>query len=479
MMLTSPREGEIAVDRLRIGKQIVTLAPSLDRKQLFVLTRGEERLHEGDEGPALAVVSGETRPSVSRLYPLSDPLQKLALDPQGDWAVVYDSGGVLVNLNELILVHLSQPEEPPLPKTIRSTGGRPERFTFTEALTLQDGAKHRLLVVETQKDIAILDLENLDAHEITVPLPKTASGAAARPAEVVYHDDLAGDAGVSSYLAIRFSNDSSVLTLRLAEATANSAHAFSLTTNLVDAGAVPSTIAFVETEAGGKPSLRLAALVPSVKAAVLFDPATSKSERVEFDKAYSGLARVTSLVADAPSTGDVALLYSSIEPSIAFWRLGFASDTPYASFESYAVDTQVTSVLDVPGAAFGHLKLLVGTQSTQFFLLDLQSRLSYPMQALNGFNLRLAPDGRRAWAFPTSGTKFARLTFEDKHPISLAVERPIADVFDIERGDGERSVLVLHSHLGDHGDLGVTLFDALEPDSAKTRFVSGLMLEGI
>jgi hypothetical protein len=333
-------------------------------------------------------------------------------------------------------------------------------------------------VVETQKDIVILDLDNPAAPEISVQLPKTATGTATRPVQVTYHDDLTDDAEIDSYLAVRFANDSNVLTLRLA-APSGGAHAFSVTTNVLDAGAVPSTIAFVETEAGGQPSLRLAALVPSNRAAVLFDPATSKSERVEFDKAYTGLARVTRDIDSGSSTGDIALLYSDVESSIAFWRLGFASETPYASFESYTVDTQVSGVVDIPGATFAHMKLLMDTRGSQFFLLDLNSRLSYPMQTLSGFKLRLAPDGLRAWAFPHLGTKFARLTFSDKHPVSLSVERPIADVFDIERADGDRSVLVLHEQFERSGDLGVTLFDALDPDSAKTSFVSGLTLEGI
>jgi hypothetical protein len=472
MMLSTHDENQLAVERLPIGKNIVAAQPSRDNDKLFVLTRGDQpRTQPEDEKPQLFVISGGIQPKVLQKYELTQPLQKLALDPEGEWAVVHDAGGVVVNVNELILVDLAKPERAPIFKTIRSTGGAPERLTFTPPLTLPSGERHRLLVVQTNRDVTVIDLERPETSEITVPLALTANRQTARPDQVAFHDALPG-ADEASYLAVRFGNDASVLTLRLSE---RDDGALSLAPNLLDAGALPSTVEFVRTDRG----LRVTALVPSLATAVLFDPQTSKSERVQFDRAYSGIARVTSLVADAPDDGDVALLYSDQVASIAFWQLGTASATPYASFESYGVDTTVSSVLDVPGESFGFLKLLVASNQREFFLLDLKSRLSYPMHALDRFNLRLSPDGLRAWAFQPGDLQFARLTFEDKHPSTFDVERPVADVFDIQRSGGGRSAVVLHASQSDDGDVGVTLFDAEEPDSARTRFVSQLMLEGI
>lgn len=472
MMLSTHDDNELAVARLPIGKNIVAAQPSRDHDKLFLLTSGERpRIHPDDEKPQLFVIAGGVQPKLEQKYVLTQPLQKLVLDPDGQWAVIHDAGGVVVNVNELILVNLAKPSEPPLSKTIRSTGGAPERFTFTPPLTLPSGERHRLLVVETNRDVAVIDLSRPESSEITVPLALTANRQMAEPAQVASHDALPG-ADEASYLAVRFANDASVLTLRLGE---RDDGGLSLAPNLLDAGARPSTVEFVRTDRG----LRLTALVPSLATAVLFDPQTSKSERVQFDRAYSGIARVTSLVADAPENGDVALLYSDQVPSIAFWQLGTASATPYASFESYAVDTTVSTVLDVPGDTFGYLKLLVASNQHEFFLLDLKSRLSYPMHALDRFNLRLSPDGLRAWAYQPGDLQFARLTFDDKHPSTFDVERPVADVFDIQRSGGGRSALVMHAPSSSDGDIGVTLFDAEEPDSAHTRFVSELMLEGL
>lgn len=490
MMLTSPRKNELAVDRFEVGSNIVRAVPSPDRQRLFVLSRGVvPRLEPRDEEPSLSVLTGGTEPALVRSYTLADPLQELVLDPAGEWAVAYDAEGAVVNVNELMLVHLAKPDEEPIPITIRSTGGRPQRFTFTAPLTLPDGSRRRLLVIETSQDVSILDLEDVSSNSrgITVPLPRTQGSALARPAQVVFHDDGSGDGAISSYLALRFENDSNVLTLELAPPQAGKSAAFSLVSNLLDAGAPPSTIDFVRTDRG----LRLAALVPARREAVLFDPTTSKSELVQFEDPYSGLARVTNAVAESAVDGDVALLYSSTTPSIAFWRLGNASSTPYASFDTYTVDNRVSGVVDVPGETFAHLKLLTGASGDEFFVLDLKSRLSHPMQALAGFTLRLSPDGERAWAFAPSRLEFAQLNFADKHPETLDVERPIHDVFDIERAaEPGRTLVALHraeqsgfprgasDERGRAGDLAVTLFDAEAPDSADTRFVSGLMLKG-
>lgn len=479
MLLGSPGENQLTVRRLHVGKNIVATVPTLDRELLLVLTRGiVPRLRAGDERPVLSVISGRGDGRVLNRYELDDPLGKLVLDPEGEWAVAYEAEGAVVNLSELILVHLSAPEEPPIPLTIRSSGGTPRRFTFTSALTVEGGGAHRLLVIETEQNLSIIDLENPTAAETYVPLPSGTSAKAGQPVQVVYHDDLESDAQTASYLAVRLANDSNVLTLRLAPPKPGSSAAFSLINNILDAGAHPSTIDFVETESG----LRLAALVPSRNRAVLFDPDTSKSEVVEFDRPYTGMARITGLVGESPDVGDVALLYSDSAPSIAFWQLAQASNTPYASFEHYAVQSRVSQVIDVPGGDFAHLKLLTEQSGSGFFLLDLKSRLSHPMRALSGFSLRLAPDGRRAWAFAPGALQLAQLDFGNKHPASVAVERPVLDVFDIERTNGSgRTLIALHgsgSSFDDRADLGATLFDALEPDSAESRFYSGLALEG-
>ncbi|HET9958274.1 MAG TPA: hypothetical protein VFQ61_27455 [Polyangiaceae bacterium] len=474
LMLTSPGQGELNVTRLPVGQNIVAAVPSRDLEHLYVLTRGQQRrVNEADEKPRLSVFKTGVAPALEQTYSLEDPAQKITLDPQGDWAVVYDSGGVVVNVNEFVLVDLAHPDRAPIPKTIRSTGGRPEQFTFTTALQVPGSGPHRFLVVETDQDVAVMDLEAPEAPEVTAPVPSTtlpgaSQGKPAHPAQVVYVD---ASEETPAYLAVRFANDASVMTLELAEG-ATSAHAFSLRPNLLDAGDVASTIDFVQTDHG----LRLAVLVPNRSQAVLIDPTTSRSEKVQFGAKFAGMARITGLSGEDEGTADVALLYGPGTSSIAFWRLGDAGAAPYASFDLYGTSVPVASIMNVPGNEYGYMKLLLSSDGVSFSLLDLKSRLSYAMQALQGFNVSFSPDGERVWAYPQYSPRFARLNLSDKHPTSYDVELPVTRVFEVNRADGGKSALVLH---GGSGDWGVTLFDADRPDSAQTTFKSGLILEGI
>jgi hypothetical protein len=137
-------------------------------------------------------------------------------------------------------------------------------------------------------------------------------------------------------------------------------------------------------------------------------------------------------------------------------------------------------VLDVPGDAFATSKILEGL-SGDFYVLDLAARRSSPM-VTNGrtFQLTFAPDGqsRRLWAFAPSGEDFSSLDLGTLNPTELHADSPIWNVFDVAQSGGAtgRSAIVLHQ--GSH-DVGATLFDALEPDTANTRFYSGLAYGGL
>jgi hypothetical protein len=298
--------------------------------------------------------------------------------------------------------------------------------------------------------------------------PQNQNQRDAAPAEVVYYP---GDAENNAQLAVRYSDDNSVGVLELHEPE-NADQLFSLSYNLVDVGGVPSAVEFVHTDAG----VRLAAVVPSTSAAVLVDTVTSETTLVDLDFAFTGLELVTEDLALQPDISDVALLFSNQATAVGFWSLGKTSGQPYRSLDSQDIGVSVSQVQDVPGDTWAHYKILKGAQGGEFFVLDLNKRESYPMLALTALELRVAPDGQRLWAFDQGGTGLARLTFDDLHPISLTTERPISDVFDIERGDGGRSVIAVHT---DSEGLGATVFDSLAPDTAHSSFYSGFEFGGL
>lgn len=484
-LLTSERPLELASRQFAVGRGVVNMRTSVDRSRLFVLSRGVvPRFSQSDEGPKLIVIDGSPDPRVLRVYDeFKDPYDKVDLDPLGRWLVVRGSEGVVSNPNELILADLHDLDRTPHFKTLSSSGGKPAALTFTSALSAGKAAPRRLLVVTRESDIAILDLSESaladgTRQDVTVAMPRRTNDVVASPLKVAFHDATADQP--YAWLAVQLKNDSNVLLLQLGEPTSPD-QPFSVTPSLADVGGEPTTIDFVMTDGG----LRLAALVPSklvgnarVPTAVLVDPATTTTDDVVLPYPFSGIARITDAV-DLGSESDVALLYGNT-PTIAFWALGRTTGTPYRSLDTYQIGVPVGDVIDVPGDEFADYKVLRGASEggpAQFYVLDLASRQSFPMDAQTNLTLDVAPDGRRLWGYVRGSSEFARLTFDDLHPVSLYTQKRVHAVYDIETRNGRRSLVALHMESGLHG-LAATLFDALAPDSTKTRFVTGLSLGG-
>jgi len=474
IMVTSPSRYEVGTHSFDVGKNVAVMAASEDRDTLFVLSKGvQPRRNPGDELPSVTVIDAAPSPSLAHRFELTDPMQQLAVDPREEWLVAFKGDSTVTNPNEFVLLPLKGAEARQS-VTIRSFGGVPEEVVFTDELVVPGGPDRRFLIVRTDRDIALVDLRELESEEVTVQTPSTSQGAQARPAQVVFDpgrpasDD---DFGDPARIGVRLEGEPDVMLLELGEPAEGSTRDFKINFNIVNVGGVPSAIEFVHTDFG----LRLAALVPGRSDAKLIDPTTTVVESVAFPKPYSKLTRVEA------AEGEFALLYSPDVSGIAFWALGRASGTLSKSVEQNEIDLSVSAVRDVPGS-FSHLKILEGDQATRFFVLDLEQRQTFPMLTeTQGFTVNVAPDGRRAWAFHRARTEFASVELSDLHPTSLSVKVPVSAVYDIEREDGTRAALALHGtdNARRQGTLGVTLFDAEEPDSADTRFFGGLLMEGL
>jgi hypothetical protein len=467
-LLSSPSPLLLSAQSLPLGQNLATALTSTDRQTLFVLSRGvQPQRKPDDEPPKLQLVDGGTSPKLGTSYTLTEPMDHLALDPNNEWAVLYGGSGVVVNPNELELVDLKQKGAAALTsKTLRSFGGQPNHFTFSAPLAISGGDPRRFLIVQRDSDLVLIDLSAPDSNEVTVPLPSTDKGGTASSAQVVYDAE-------SATIAVRVNGTTSVFLIQLA-APAQDGQDFSVVTNLVDVGGLPSAIAFVHNTQG----LRLVALVGS--SAVLVDPVTAITQSVNLPAAFTGIRLITDeLNPEATSTnGDVALLYGPNITKIAYFNLGGAPGALFRSIEPYDIGVSVKDVIDVPGQDFFDRKLLE-TPSGDFYVLDLTNRQSAPMETQSGLSLEIAPDGDRVWAFQAGALGFATVDFETLHPISLQAERPVTAVFDIAAASGGRSVLALHLGVGRPPGIGATVLNALAPSTATARFYSGFELGGI
>lgn len=469
-----------------IGKTAIRAEASPDGKRLFVLSAGDvPRRKDKNEKASLTVIDDA---GGSRRFALESPHSGFAIDPLGRYVALFaapsTSGGqsaFVENPNEIVIIDLENADAVAAvtPRTLRSFGGTPQRVSFTSPLGLPGGSR-RLLVVETDQDVHLLDLDNIRATprrpEITVRLTSGASAGALKPAAVVVDD---GDAAKNddARIGIRVANASSVFTLTLVAATPGETpeepdtipNDFRPEVNLTEVGGIPGDIVFVRTDLG----LRLAAVVPSTQKVVLFDPTTSITNEVEVGGAFSRISLITSVVS-SPSGTDTALLYGGTgAQGVAFLSLGKAVGQTYRTVEVVSLGAAISDVRDVPPPR-PELKVLQGT-ANGFYVLNLASRTAAPLVTLQQPTLHVARDGQRLWAYRQNSAELAEVTLDNLHPIPLSLDRPISAVYDVARADGGRSVIALDLR----GSIGATVLDAIAPDTTASHSYYGLMLEGL
>jgi hypothetical protein len=487
IVLTPHVDQDLERTSIGLGKGVIRADTSPDGKRLFVLSTGDLTRKKGtDEKPSLTVVEGTS----SRRYPLESPHSGLAIDPLGRWVAVFaappSAGGLpqatfVENPNEIVLVDLTAPLETAVtPRTLRSFGGLPQRVSFTAPITLPAGPR-RLMIVETDQDVALLDLDNVRATpqrpEVTVRLTSGATAVVNRPGGVVVDD---GDPkrNDDARIGIRLENDSNVVTLTLIPNLPDAKtddpmqvpNDFRTVVNLTDVGGIPGDIVFVHTDVG----LRLAAIVPSTRTAVLVDPETSITTNVDLPEPYARISLITNVVGGAAGS-DTAILYgTSGSHGVAFWSLGRATGQPYRSVEVVGLASAIGIVLDVPPPR-PELKVLQGTGANAFYVLNLATRTASPLTTLGAASLVVSRDGARLWAFQRGTSSLAQVSLADLHPTPLPLDRPIDSVFDVARPEGGRSLITIDVR----GAGGATVLDALAPDTAASRSFYGFLFEDL
>jgi hypothetical protein len=500
VLLTPGVNQSLTSTPIPVGPNILNAVASPDGRKLFVVSGGHRAQignAQPDESPSLTVID-PSQPVPAQKYlltTLTDPLAGLAVDPGGHWVVLYAGSGsgqtfsqpfsqpFVANPNELVILDVTQPPATAvaISHNLMSFGGRPQRFTFTRPLALPTGL-HPLLVVESDQSLSLLQLEHPEIPEITVPLTNGSDTRLLTPAGIAVDP---GDASHGAGIGIRLANDSDVVSLQfVAEPGADLTvqNGFVPTVNLTDVGGIPSDLAFVHTDGG----LRLAALVPAKSKATLIDPVTSLTEDVALPVPYQSLSLVTDPKNDASAsnpnaTVDVALLWngsaSGDQAGVAFWELGQTSGQPYRSIATVGITDVIASVLDVPPAATGDtLKVLETADAATFYILDLTTRTAAPLLTSTAtIDLSMSPIGDQVWTFIPRGTQVAATSLQTKQPRSLLIERPVSQVFELQRADGGRSAIAIH----DQGGVGATVYDATTLDDKTRRLYAGLLTANV
>ncbi len=488
LLLSAGPDQSLTTTPVTVGVNILTALPSPDGTRLYVVSAGHRaRLGdpEPDQPPSLTVIDA----AGARRYDLTnitEPLAGLAVDPAGNWAVLYPSAdnaqAFVQNPNQLVIVDVRDPPDRSVPvtHTLMSFGGRPQRFTFTDPLSAPVGAP--LLIVESDQDVSLVRLDDPGRPEITVPLTNGSDTHLLSPAGVAVYP---GDSQSAPLVGIRLANDDDVVALQFApnvDAGGNPiGNGFLPSVNLTNVGGVASDIAFVHTDGG----LRLAALVPARSKATLIDPVASLTTDVAMPAGYQQMSIVTGSVgvpsgcagaAASAAPTDVALLWNGgtaqAQQGVALWELGQTGCQAFRSIDTVGVTDVVAGVFDVP-RPHSALKVLQTRDADAFYILDLTNRTAAPLQTLNGYiTISISPLGDQVWTY--AGETVFATDFAHELPRSLLIERPVAGVYEVERGAGQNpAAIVLH----DGGAIGATVYDAATLDDATRRFYTDLLLE--
>jgi len=478
VMLRPSTPTEIQIDHAPLSRNIVSTAVSADKSLLFVLSTGDSpRVNPDDQPPRLTIFGAD---NTLRTIDLPSALPQMAIDPLGQWVVLYASSAssagssLAFNPNELVFVDLQTTDEALriTSRTLRSYGSSPKRITFSPVLSLPRGEK-RVLVAESSNDLTLLDLNRLhDAQppaEITVRFSDGTSSDVPIPSGVVIDD---GDPTKNddARIGVRFSNSPNVVSISLTSPSGASTNDFSTILNLTDVGGIASDLSFVRTDAG----IQLAALVPSTSRAVLVDPETSITTNVDLPEAYSELSLISNAV--GAQGGDVALLSGSSSYSsggVAFWALGKVAGQPYRSVEVLNVGGGVVGVQNVP-APRESIKL-VETSSQGFYVLDLLQRTASPIATSTSTDILVSNDGERIWAYAPNADQVSTISLANLHPTNLPLLHAIDRVFDVAAQNGGRSAIALEIS----GQGSFIAFDAATPNATTARVHTGITLEGL
>jgi hypothetical protein len=195
VMLTAVAGDELGpLQSVPVGHNVAAEIPSPDGTSLLVLSTGDSLSGTPSAEPAsLTLVAPATSATTgsafsSQRYVMQAPMPNLAVDPLGTYAVGYIGASgqstFLQNKNEIVIFDLTRAPSTTAPlnpvfRSLRSFGGTPQQLTFTPKLlmpaNLAYGATRRLLVVESEIDVTLLDLD--DAFK---PVPRARLPSASR-----------------------------------------------------------------------------------------------------------------------------------------------------------------------------------------------------------------------------------------------------------------------------------------------------------
>jgi hypothetical protein len=491
-VLLTPRNGQMLErSTVPVGKGAIIAKSSQDGRRLFVVSRGEE----GVETPSLTVVDVTNAQAISsRRYELPALHSGMVIDPEGRWVALHtvltlDYSGIDVESeapaevtgvkgetrNEILVVDVDAlPSQAITSHVVDSPEVVPRRISFSPRLQLP-GAAGRLLAVETDHDVSILDLEHVTASPPATPIvvaildggtrgSQDPTSPAATPVELLYDD---GDPtrDDDARLVVRLAGSSKVSVLTFAPPgppswVTTGSPGFELVREDVVADGIVEHVELVGTTDGP----RLALLVPSASAIELVDlNARSETSRVSLPHPYQSWANLR-----REGISDTLLLTDAVwtvasNSATGIWSPNPTEDAPYGHVETVQSLLAVRFLLHVPSPHDDLVLFGAGFYQGDpaFFVFNLRTGAVTRVEAVSPDAPMVSGDGRHLWFFATQpnsdGT--SRRVVEtvnleglgaSAQPAVLEIEGAPGALFEVERSGGGRVMVEVAGQGGVH-----------------------------
>lgn len=454
-----------AISTVSIGRNAVTATPSPDRHELFVVTRGEEAIHEGeiDQAPMFWVVDANNPKTAPVAYPIGSPFDRISVSPDEHVAIAYfsaagpDGQGFFRNPNELAIIDLTQPpsDTNPTLKTIRSFGSVPEGIELSPPMTVPGTLDARTFAfVLSENNLTVMDTSHPTLPEISIRLDL--GGQPVTPKEIVFAPNSA-----SAY--VRSDNARDVLQVLLEANTQATTGENDFRPQLAElgAGGGPTDIAVYDD---ATPRRYVLASTPNTGEVVVIDADTAQFRSIGVSDPIDRIL----LFPDGPDMVPHKALFASIGAKLPrLWVLdldNIQDPLTQAKLRRIDLDQPVHDVVPVPGK---DLALIVNDDArTVLGLLDMTTESTSPLLGVGKLDsYDFTPTGSHLIGATAGVSRVGFVELDNLHPTDFRLDDPPARVLSTENG----KIFV------DHGD--PTGHATIIPSPTATR-ADALVLTG-
>jgi hypothetical protein len=436
---------------------------------------------------------------VPSVYPLSGRFDGLAQSVDGRFVVLYHTSSTqdasdtgLFNPNEMTIIDFTPPATPGVPKvtakSIRSMGGVPSRIEFSPPSVAHAGVPP-LAVVVSQNYVTIMDVENPERSEISIPLCAQSTGCTYSPDQILF-----GTVGLLDPKNPFGPTNPKILNIYVRAGTAKDIFQIALsiatdTTGTIDLSASLSMLSVGANAAsmvlyGSGSSTRLAVLAPSNKTLVIIDPSTSETFSIATSIPANVIVPFTALAPDNSLKNKAMLvdtLYGSASVLIAdLEQVETHGGTPIGDSTLHAPASDVLPLVDqgIAVLVLGQSTSITSFTVVEFGMIPKFVEITASTAFDNPYFETRNPS--RLWG-AVSGTKLSYFNLvarsgENSLPSSpIWLDQTITGIQALAQpsSDQIRHLVVSHSDPDSIGNL--TFLNADTPDRTTARTAYGFL----